>query len=182
MSLAPQHAFPEPGSRKKFSPQEDANLMMLVAQLGSAAWDLIAREMAGRNARQCRERWKHYLSVGFTERPWTKAEDTLLLRKQGEFGPRWTKLSCFFQNRSDIQLKARWMKLSAPAPLPASRPPGSIDSHAQAQQDVDLLQVKQPGMLIDQMARFEQVEKKWDSLFDTTEESLFRSGSVFSWF
>jgi hypothetical protein len=86
-------------------------LTCFVAQFGPLGWDAIAACMPGRNARQCRERWKHYLSVGFSDRPWTKEEDELLMLKQEEFGPRWTKISAFFQKRSDIQLKARWTRL-----------------------------------------------------------------------
>jgi hypothetical protein len=149
--------------------------MMLVAQFGPCAWEAIAREMPGRNLRQCRERWKHYLSVGFTERPWTNAEDNLLLMKHRELGPRWTKLSSFFQGRSDIQLKARWLKLTETPSAP--RPPPSRPEH-----DVDVVRVKQPGMLIDQFAQLAEVEKEWDACFDIRDDSICRSGSEFSWF
>jgi hypothetical protein len=97
--------------RKKFSECEDAMLIWLVSQFGSLGWEEISRRMPNRNARQCRERWKHYLSVGFTDRPWTKTEDDLLLEKHAEYGPRWTKLSTFFHKRSDIQVKNRCLKL-----------------------------------------------------------------------
>jgi hypothetical protein len=99
-------------SRKKFTPAEDALLTRLVGQFGQLGWDVIAGWMPGRNPRQCRERWKHYLSVGFADEPWTRVEDSLLLEKQREMGPRWTKMASFFHNRSDIQLKARWIKLT----------------------------------------------------------------------
>jgi hypothetical protein len=97
--------------RKKFSECEDAILIWLVSQFGSLGWEEISKRMPNRNARQCRERWKHYLSVGFADRPWTKAEDDLLLEKHAEYGPRWTKLSTFFNKRSDIQVKNRCLKL-----------------------------------------------------------------------
>jgi hypothetical protein len=98
-------------ARKKFTPSEDAMLMCLVAQFGRFGWDVISSKMHNRNPRQCRERWKHYLSVGFEDRAWTKAEDDLLLEKEEQIGQRWTKLTAFFHNRSDIQIKARWVKL-----------------------------------------------------------------------
>jgi len=87
-------------------------LTCLVAQFSSLGWDEISRRMPGRNPRQCRERWKHYLSVGFADRAWTKPEDDLLLEKYEQYGPRWTRLSAFFEKRSDIQIKARWTKLT----------------------------------------------------------------------
>jgi hypothetical protein len=49
--------------------------------------------------------------VGFEDRSWTKAEDELLLEKEEQIGQRWTKLTAFFHNRSDIQIKGRWIKL-----------------------------------------------------------------------
>jgi hypothetical protein len=159
---------PDSDPRKKFSPQEDAKLLMLVAQFGPLAWDPISREMPNRNPRQCRERWKHYLSVGFADRPWTKAEDDLLLKKRQELGPRWTKLSQFFQNRSDIQIKARWLKLTDRPPPP--------------QHDVDVVCVKQPGMLFDQFTRSQQAEKEWEALFGTHAEAVCRNSSEWSWF
>jgi hypothetical protein len=179
MSHFEDAASPDLSPRKKFSPQEDANLMMLVAQFGSLAWETISREMPGRNARQCRERWKHYLCVGFSERPWTKAEDDLLLRKRQELGPRWTKLSHLFQNRSDIQIKARWLKLTEKSvPAPEIRPI-SPQPQLQPHQDVDLLGVKQPGMMFEQFARF---EKEWAALFDPREEPAVRNPAEFAWF
>jgi hypothetical protein len=111
----------DPNSRKKFTANEDAILTCLVGQFGHLGWDVIASHMPGRNSRQCRERWKHYLSVGFTDEPWTKSEDALLLEKKRELGPRWTKISRFFERRSDIQVKARWTKLNQREQLALTR-------------------------------------------------------------
>jgi hypothetical protein len=91
--------------------------------------------MPGRNARQCRERWKHYVSVGCVTRPWTKAEDALLIEKEQEHGPHWTTLTQFFQRRSDVQIKTRWLKLmhcmmqrhSAPCVVQPTPPPQADD-------------------------------------------------------
>jgi hypothetical protein len=174
MLLARNAPYPDPEPRKKFSPQEDANLLMLVARFGSLSWDAIACEMPGRNPRQCRERWKHYLSVGFAERPWTKAEDDLLIEKQQELGPRWTKLSRLFQNRSDIQLKSRWLKLTERTQIvPPPEPP---------QQDVNVVRVQQPTVAFEQFAHFEKAELEWEPPSDPREETVFRSRSPFSWF
>jgi hypothetical protein len=37
------------------------------------------------------------------------------MEKQKEFGSKWTIISLFFQNRSDIQLKVRWIRTQHPA-------------------------------------------------------------------
>jgi hypothetical protein len=96
--------------RVKFEPDEDAKLRNLVAIHGPNAWHEIAKKMGNRNPRQCRERWKHYLSRGSGHPAWTDEEDQLLWTKVLEFGQRWTKLVVFFPGRSDIQIKSRWAK------------------------------------------------------------------------
>ena len=67
--------------------------------------------MEGRNARQCRERWKHYLSPKVSTGPWTEAEDQLLNEKYSEYGSQWARISKFFMNRTDITVKNRWISL-----------------------------------------------------------------------
>lgn len=96
--------------REKFLPEEDKKLKELVDEYGDQAWDLVVKEMPGRNIRQCRERWKHYLSSNKGKQPWTPEEDQLLFDKMKEIGPKWTKLATYFNGRTDIQVKTRWMK------------------------------------------------------------------------
>ncbi|OHS95996.1 Myb-like DNA-binding domain containing protein [Tritrichomonas foetus] len=96
--------------REKFLPEEDLQLKELVTKYGSNAWEIISSKMPGRNPRQCRERWKHYLSSDRGKAPWTQEEDRLLYEKMEEFGPKWTKIASFFQDRTDIQVKTRWMQ------------------------------------------------------------------------
>jgi hypothetical protein len=100
--------------REKFFPKEDEQLKELVLVYGCQAWSVIASQMPGRNARQCRERWKHYLSSDKSKSAWTLEEDQLLYQKMVEFGPRWTALSQYFPGRTDMQIKCRWMHTFAP--------------------------------------------------------------------
>jgi hypothetical protein len=95
--------------RAKFRPEEDAKLKELVERSGTISWDVVAREMPGRNARQCRERWKHYVSSTRPKGEWSLTEDLLLYQKMEEIGPRWTNLAQFFPGRTDLQVKTRWM-------------------------------------------------------------------------
>lgn len=95
--------------RMKFLPEEDEKLRELVAKYGKS-WNDIAKRLPGRNVRQCRERWKHYLSSDRAKSPWSNEEDILLFQKFMELGPKWTKIAKFFDNRTDIQIKTRWMK------------------------------------------------------------------------
>ena len=67
--------------------------------------------MPGRNVRQCRERWKHYLSSEITKKlPFTEEEDRIIMQKYMELGPKWTKIARCVENRSDIQVKTRILK------------------------------------------------------------------------
>jgi hypothetical protein len=95
---------------KKFLLEEDPRLKALIAKYGTVSWDVIARQMPGRNPRQYRERWKHYLSSTRPKSEWSPAEDVLLYQKTEETGPRWTKLAQFFPGRTDLQVKWRWIQ------------------------------------------------------------------------
>lgn len=95
--------------RMKFLPEEDEKLKELVEKYGKS-WHEISNEMPGRNVRQCRERWKHYLSSDRAKSPWTNEEDLLLFQKFMELGPKWTKIAKCFDDRTDIQIKTRWIK------------------------------------------------------------------------
>ncbi|EAY22700.1 Myb-like DNA-binding domain containing protein [Trichomonas vaginalis G3] len=95
-------------SRHKFSSYEDELLKQAYAKLGPNDWNAIAEEVPGRTARQCRDRWKKYLS-GVENGPWTEEEDALLLEKYNELGPKWAQIAQFFKSRTDNNVKNRWV-------------------------------------------------------------------------
>ena len=99
------------GMRQLFSPAEDQRLRILVDQLGTASWKEIAKRMPNRTARQCRERYKNYLSPSVVNGPWTPEEDALLIEKVHELGVKWAKIVQFFTSRSDVNIKNRWKTL-----------------------------------------------------------------------
>lgn len=101
------------GIRQTFSPEEDAYLCSLVQQFGVNSWKFIAKKMPNRTTRQCRERYKNYLSPEIKNGPWTKEEDELLKEKYKEFGPKWAQISSFFNSRSDVNIKNRWASITA---------------------------------------------------------------------
>lgn len=110
-------------TRKSFTPEEDIELIKLIQIYGANKWENIASFMPYRNARQCRERWKSFLSPTVINAPWTQAEDAYLKELYNNYGPKWAKITKYFVGRSDYNVKNRWQKIknmdipkSAPAP------------------------------------------------------------------
>lgn len=102
----------ERNKKRKFTPEEDEKLRELVQSHGQKQWDVIARNIStDRTARQCRDRWKHYLSPSVSQKEWTITEDRLLLTCTQKYGAQWAALVKFFPGRTDINLKNRWNKL-----------------------------------------------------------------------
>lgn len=94
--------------RAKFTQNEDELLKRLVENFGINDWQTISRQMPGRNARQCRDRWQNYLSPEVVNGPWTYEEEELLVKKYEELGPSWKLIATFFPSRTDINIKSRW--------------------------------------------------------------------------
>jgi hypothetical protein len=95
----------------KFTTEEDAQLSELVRLHGEEDWMTISCLMPGRNPRQCRERWRHYLSPAVSLAPFAPDEDARLLHKYAELGPKWKAIAAFFEGRTDINVKNRWLLL-----------------------------------------------------------------------
>ena len=96
-------------AKQKFSPEEDEKLKALVLQYGTMNWEQIAANMSGRNARQCKDRYVNYLRSDIKHGvPFTSDEDTLLLDKVNELGPKWNIIAQYFNGRSANQIKNRY--------------------------------------------------------------------------
>lgn len=100
-------------SRHKFLKAEDDQLRVLVTKYGEQNWNLISSHMNRRNARQCRERYKNYLSPNYRNTPWTPAEEAILAAKVKEFGPKWSTIARFFEARSDVNVKNHWAAMQS---------------------------------------------------------------------
>jgi hypothetical protein len=101
----------EPKRRGRFTPEEDGQLRRLVAELGPRTWSLVSSSMPGRTARDCRDRWRYYLSDENSHDPWTPEEDARLFEKIDQYGRRWSQVSQDFPNRSDLAVKRRWSEI-----------------------------------------------------------------------
>lgn len=107
----PRQAKPKGPPRQKFSVREDEQLRELVEELGQN-WPEVAQRLGTRSARQCRERFRNYLSPNLRNGLWSDDEDRLLHAKVAEFGAKWSVIVSFFPSRSEVNLKNRWTQLS----------------------------------------------------------------------
>ncbi|OHT01903.1 Myb-like DNA-binding domain containing protein [Tritrichomonas foetus] len=99
-------------SRLKFTEDEDQKLLMLVNKYGEKNWKKISKIMKNRTIRQCRDRYRHYISPGINRSPWNDEEDSLLLEKVEELGERWKILEKFFKNRTEVQIRNRYYTMT----------------------------------------------------------------------
>ena len=109
-TLRPRVKSSKKHPRSTFSQDEDCRLKCLVSRYGFN-WSAVSEEMPNRSVRQCRDRWKSYLSPDIHNCPWSDFEDALLLRKVEECGSKWVHISKFFPHRTDAHLKNRWFQL-----------------------------------------------------------------------
>ena len=96
--------------RKPFTSKEDARLLQMVALHGTTDWRRVAEGIPGRTPRQCRERYRSKVDPSLNNSPWTPEEDSVLLQKHDEYGPRWSLISQFLPGRSPSNVKNRWYK------------------------------------------------------------------------
>lgn len=101
--------------RENFTKEEDERLIELVQRYGTTDWITIQGEMPNRTARQCRERWRQYLSPDVVNSEWTQEDDRHLLEAYIRVGPKWTQIAQEFSKRSPNALKNRLKQLQRKA-------------------------------------------------------------------
>ena len=96
----------------KWNKAEDAMLRLVMTNAKKPNWNEISKQFVNRNARQCQERWTNYLSPTVNNDPWTEREDELLKQKYNELGSKWSVIARFFTNRTNTNVKNRWIALN----------------------------------------------------------------------
>eukprot|EP01084_Bolivina_argentea_P216915 368395_1 len=87
---------------------EDAKLIELVRTHGHTRWAKIAKGIAGRVGRQCRERWHNHLDPSINKNEWTVEDDISVVEKQRELGNKWAGIARCMNGRTDNMIKNRW--------------------------------------------------------------------------
>ena len=98
-------------SKRMFNTEEDKQLKELVEQFGKDSWELVARHMIGRNARQCKERYLYYLDTNINNDPFGIEEDVKLLNAVDKNGTKWSAITILFDRRTQYALKNRYQYL-----------------------------------------------------------------------
>ena len=100
-------------NRKPFSEDEDQKLKKLVKKYGEKSnWKIIASMMHGRDSRQCRDRWNHYLAPNNNSTEWSPEEDEMLMNLYFKNGRKWALFKIYFPGRTAVNIKSRWYRLN----------------------------------------------------------------------
>ena len=107
-NLWPRHVS---ATRSRFTPEEDVRLKQIVSTVGTRSWAEVARLLGNRTPRQCRERYKNYLSPELVNGEWTSREERLLERLYADVGPVWAQIAHNFPHRSNVNIKNHWCSM-----------------------------------------------------------------------
>ena len=91
-------------TKNRFTLEEDDQLKLLVQKIGEN-WSKISQIMKTKNSRQCRNRWKFYLTPQISKEPFTEEETKALLFWVEKCGTDWSTIVHLFPGRSCPALK-----------------------------------------------------------------------------
>lgn len=88
--------------------EEDERLRAAVQNSSPIMWDVVARAVGDRTAKQCRERWSYRLKPDLKKTPFEQWEDDLIFEQKQKIGNRWTQIAQKLPGRTSCSVKNRW--------------------------------------------------------------------------
>ena len=102
-------------NKKRWSKEEDDQLMQAVNMFGNKKWKEIAFCVPGRTNVQCRYRWHNVLNPELVKGHWTKEEDDMLTEAVENLGSKnWKQIAKCVAGRTNVQCLDRWYKALNP--------------------------------------------------------------------
>ena len=97
--------------RYKFSGEEDQKLKELVNLIGEDNWNEISILMKNKSPRQCRDRYRFYLSTDPINNQWNKTDEENLLILHSKIGNHWSQIADFFPGKTSASVRNHFCKL-----------------------------------------------------------------------
>ena len=93
----------------RWSIEEDQKLTDLVLLHGNSNWALVAEQIPGRTADQCREKWTNSLDPSIKRGDWTDEEERLLINLISLHGDHnWVEIAEQIPGRTNRQCRMKW--------------------------------------------------------------------------
>ena len=99
---------------RSWSEQEDAALLESVRRQGRKAWNMVAKDLPGRTANQCRSRYFQALQQQGKKGRWGVWEKCRLLLYMYFYGENWTLISQKMISRNIAQCRDQWFRCLHP--------------------------------------------------------------------
>jgi len=98
----------KPGMNKgTWKKEEDEILLKLIKKYGKN-WSKISKEFLKRNGKQIRDRYINVLSPNINRNKFNYNEDMQIIKLYNQFGPKWSKIKNYFNNRTTDMIKNRF--------------------------------------------------------------------------
>ena len=100
-------------NRNNWKSYEDHLLSAQIQENGLENWKVIARQIPGRTAKQCRERWNDSLNPLLKKGKFS-TEENLVIYLMKKSNTKWSKLSKVLPGRTCVRIKNQWYSQIAP--------------------------------------------------------------------